>query len=114
MSKFLWPILPVLSFCIQPIMNFEEFESSLNGDNPPAELSPYLTALWHERRGDWNKAHEIVQEINSANAAWVHAYLHRREGDNSNARYWYGTAGKSFPANSSLDEEWESLVRELL
>ncbi len=95
-------------------MSFEEFESSLSWDNPSAELSPYLTALWHERRGDWNKAHEIVQDINSANAAWIHAYLHRKEGDESNARYWYSIAGKSFPGSLSSDEEWESLVKRLL
>lgn len=95
-------------------MNFETFEASLTEAHPPAELSPYLTALWHEKQGKWDQAHEIVQDINTATAAWIHAYLHRKEGDEGNARYWYGNASKSFPAGQSLDEEWEALVKALL
>lgn len=95
-------------------MNFEAFVASLKDDNPPAEISPYLIALWHEKHGDWKKAHETVQEINTANAAWVHAYLHRKEGDEGNAGYWYRNASKPFPSGPSLDEEWESLVKSLL
>ena len=96
------------------MMTFEEFQSSLTAAHSPAELSPYLTALWHDRQGDWDKAHEIVQEISTAEASWIHAYLHRKEGDESNARYWYRTAGRSFPAGQSLDEEWANLAKELL
>lgn len=95
-------------------MTFEEFETSLIEENVPAALSPYLTALWREKRGDWSAAHEIVQELNTATAAWIHAYLHRREGDESNARYWYRQADQAFPASQSLDEEWESLAKTLL
>lgn len=95
-------------------MTYAEFIESLQRPQVPADLSPYLTALWHERRNDWNQAHEMVQEIETATAARVHAYLHRREGDDSNARYWYGRAGHSFPSDQTLDEEWESLARELL
>lgn len=95
-------------------MNLDEFESSLAGDSPPRDLSPYLTALWRERKGDWTSAHEIVQEIEDDSAAWVHAYLHRREGDEGNARYWYRRAGRPFPAGRSLDEEWFDLVGALL
>ena len=94
-------------------MTYEEFQSSLTAAHSPAELSPYLTALWHDRQGDWNKAHEIVQEINTDTAARIHAYLHRKEGDESNAGYWYRTAKRSFPVGQTLDEEWEALVREL-
>lgn len=94
-------------------MNFEEFENSLTDNQPPATLSPYLTALWHERQGDWNKAHEIVQDINTETAARIHAYLHRREGDESNAGYWYRTARRPFPTGQTLDEEWKALVKEL-
>ncbi|HZS09840.1 MAG TPA: hypothetical protein VFD58_33750 [Blastocatellia bacterium] len=95
-------------------MTFEEFEAALTSDQPPASLTPYLVALWHEKRGDWTTAHKIVQDIDDSRAAWVHAYLHRREGDEGNAQYWYRRAGKSFPAGQSLDEEWESLTRQLL
>ena len=95
-------------------MTFTEFQASLAQTAPPAGLSPYLTALWHEAHGQWDTAHEIVQEINSANAAWVHAYLHRKEGDDGNARYWYRTANRHFPANQTLDEEWRDIVQALL
>ncbi len=95
-------------------MNFEMFEASLTEAHPPAELSPCLTALWHEKQGHWDQAHEIVQEINTATAAWIHAYLHRKEGDEGNARYWYRNANRTFPAGQSLDDEWESLVKALL
>ncbi|QQS48207.1 MAG: hypothetical protein IPM66_06085 [Acidobacteriota bacterium] len=95
-------------------MNLDQFESSLASDAPPAVASPYLTALWHEKKGDWKRAHEIVQEIEDERAALVHAYLHRREGDEDNARYWYRRARKSFPAGVSLDQEWQDLVADLL
>ncbi len=98
-------------------MTFNQFEASLTGGpsaEPPDELSLSLVALWHDARGDWTTAHEIVQDIDSQTAARVHAYLHRKEGDESNARYWYGAAGKPFPGKQSLQEEWRSLVEELL
>ena len=91
-----------------------EFEASLKDPHPPAELSPLLAALWHERRGDWTTAHEIVQELNDRGAARIHAYLHRKEGDESNARYWYRQAGTSFPTGQSLDQEWETLTDDFL
>jgi len=72
-----------------------------------------LTALWYDAKGDWNKSHKITQDINGTNAAWVHAYLHRKEGDSGNASYWYSRAGKSF-SNKSLEEEWEEIVEALL
>jgi DNA-directed RNA polymerase specialized sigma24 family protein len=99
-------------------MTFAQFESSLNQQQPPEglaeELSPYLTALWREKRGDWDAAHEIVQDISTKTAAHLHAYLHRREGDESNARYWYRQAGVVFPSGLTLDEEWRDLVARLL
>jgi hypothetical protein len=99
-------------------MTFAEFESSLNQQQPPdglaEESSPYLTALWRDKLGDWDAAHEIVQDISTKTAARIHAYLHRREGDESNARYWYGQAGEAFPSGQTLDEEWRSLVERLL
>jgi hypothetical protein len=95
-------------------MNFDQFESSLNRQQPPEELSPYLTALWRDKRGDWVAAHEIVQDISTKTAARLHAYLHRKEGDESNARYWYRQAGEPFPSGQTLDEEWRDLVERLL
>jgi hypothetical protein len=76
-------------------------------------VSPLLAALWHERRGDWTRAHEIAQEIDDETGAWVHAYLHRREGDESNAAYWYRRAGKPI-ARAGLDDEWRAIVEALL
>jgi hypothetical protein len=94
-------------------VNFAEFEASLNGSAPPPGAPGALAALWHERRGDWNRAHEIAQDIAASAGSWVHAYLHRREGDQSNAAYWYRQAGKPV-ARGSLDEEWRAIVEALL
>jgi hypothetical protein len=69
--------------------------------------------LWHERKGNWDRAHRIVQDAETAEAAWVHAYLHRREGDLANARYWYRRAGRD-EATGPLDSEWTNLVDALL
>jgi hypothetical protein len=89
------------------------FERSLSNTTPPRGLSRLLAALWHERRGDWQQAHEIAQAIDDAEGAWVHAYLHRREGDRSNAAYWYRRAGQPV-ASGGLDEEWRVIVSALL
>ena len=75
-------------------MLFEEFRSSLCSERPSGDVPPLLAALWWEAKGDWAKAHEIAQEIDSPDGAWVHAYLHRKEGDEGNAGYWYRRAGK--------------------
>lgn len=93
-------------------MNFQEFQESLARENPPAASSAPLKALWLDARGRWDDAHQAVQDDESREAAWVHAYLHRKEGDLSNARYWYARAGRP-AADTGLDEEWESLAREL-
>jgi hypothetical protein len=95
-------------------MTFDEFTESLINNTPPAGLSPYLTALWHEKRGDWNTAHELVQDIETREAAAIHAYLHRREGDVGNAQYWYARAKRPAKLDLALNEEWEKLVQELL
>ncbi len=95
-------------------MKFEEFKKSLENDaQPPADLPPYLQALWHDARGDWDRAHRLAQDVESADGAWVHAYLHRKEGDLSNARYWYHRSGKP-EFRGTLDREWEQIVRALL
>ena len=94
-------------------MTLAEFEASLTQPAPPSELPPLIQALWYERHGDWTRAHEITQDIDSDDAPWVHAYLHRSEGDLSNARYWYRRAGKA-SATGSLEDEWRVIVKALL
>jgi hypothetical protein len=93
-------------------MNLADFKKSLHSPAPPA-VSSYLQALWYDGKGDWEKAHTIIQDINDQTAAWVHAYLHRKEGDTGNADYWYNRAGRKRPG-ISLEEEWEKIVSELL
>lgn len=89
-----------------------EFHASLSADAPPVGLTPALEALWYAAKGDWAKAHDITQPGGSE-LDWVHAYLHRVEGDLSNAGYWYRRAGK--PASSEpLDQEWTALVQTFL
>jgi hypothetical protein len=94
-------------------MNLSEFKSSLQSGEPPEGIGGCLTALWYDGKNDWKSAHEIAQDIDTPNGAWVHAYLHRREGDPGNARYWYSRAGKSMPAYA-LEKEWEEMVSILL
>ena len=86
--------------------------STLSNEKPDARLSPPLAALWWAAKGDWDAAHKIVQDESDANSAWVHAYLHRVEGDLSNAGYWYRQAGKPV-AKDSLHAEWENIVTTL-
>ncbi len=95
-------------------MDFETFLNSLEDSHPPAGLDDRLRALWLERKGDWDAAHRIVQSLSDREAARIHAYLHRVEGDHGNARYWHQRAGTRFPEHQSLDEEWETLVRRAL
>ncbi len=90
-----------------------DYNQSLSNDAPPSDLSPPLEALWWAKKGDWDKAHRLVQDEASGHAAWVHAYLHRVEGDLGNARYWYGQAGKP-PASGDLAAEWTAIVEALL
>jgi hypothetical protein len=90
-----------------------EFSATLASSAPPAGLAPPLAALWWAAKGDWERAHKLVQDDEGRDAAWVHAYLHRVEGDLPNARYWYGVAGKPAAAGG-LDAEWTSIVAALL
>lgn len=95
-------------------MNFNEFKSTLQQQaHPPKGLNRLLEALWYEAKGDWNKAHLLAQEVHTRDGAWVHGYLHLREGDSSNASYWYHQANQSMPA-TSLEEEWARIAKELL
>lgn len=72
-----------------------------------------LKALWHDARGEWDKAHDLAQDVNNKDGSWIHAYLHRKEGDRSNAQYWYHRANQKMPAYS-LEQEWEELVNVFL
>lgn len=90
-----------------------DFKESLNASEPPEGLSPQLMSLWYDGKGDWHQAHAQVDHLNDQPSAWVHAYLHRKEGDIFNADYWYNRAKKVRP-KVSLADEWESLVVALL
>jgi hypothetical protein len=94
-------------------MTFVEFQQSLSHTTPPSGLSEALTAMWHDGRGDWARAHDVAQEIDDETGAWIHAYLHRKEGDEGNAHYWYRRARKQ-PASGALDAEWQQIVNALL
>lgn len=88
-----------------------EFKDSVSESQPPAGINEHEEALWHAGKGEWDKAHQIVQDMNDRLSARIHAYLHRQEGDLSNARYWYERAGIQMPA-VNLDKEWEMLVED--
>ena len=94
-------------------MNVAQFKASLSATAPAPQLGAPLAALWWAARGDWDQAHRIVQDEETSQAAWVHAYLHRVEGDIGNAGYWYRRAGKP-TATSSLEAEWEAIASALL
>jgi len=94
-------------------MTPSEFKRSLSGKKPPAGLSPALTALWWAGKDVWDKAHDIVMSEEGSDCAWVHAYLHRVEGDRDNARYWYRQARRE-PATAELALEWTAIVAALL
>ena len=94
-------------------MDFETFNKSLSAAAPPAGVTIYLQSLWYDGKGDWEQAHTIIQDIEDKTASWIHAYLHRKEGDKWNAQYWYTKAGKPMPSNT-LQQEWEGMVKALL
>jgi hypothetical protein len=95
-------------------MTFNEFVDAVaSGDAPAANLPATLVSLWWDRKGDWDRAHSIAQEIPTTQGSAVHAYLHREEGVMWNADYWYRRAGRPRP-RVSLEAEWESLVHEML
>ncbi len=97
-------------------MSFAEFQRSIAGAGaPPEGASVALQALWHDARGDWDRAHTCAQEDGGRDGAWVHAYLHRKEGDLGNAGYWYARACRPVPAvDVTLAAEWEEITRALL
>ena len=93
---------------------YEVFMKSLDYGVCPGGLDPGLQALWYDAKGAWDTAHEIVQARDDVMASRIHAYLHRKEGDEGNARYWHRRAGTVLTEDLSLEAEWEALVRELI
>ncbi|TBH76335.1 hypothetical protein [Aquirufa nivalisilvae] len=85
------------------------FKETLKLSSPPSNFNLILQSLWYDAKGDWDKAHAQVDQLNDRESAWVHAYLHRKEGDLWNADYWYTRAKQSRPS-ISLEQEWENLV----
>jgi hypothetical protein len=90
-------------------MDFKTFHESLSSEAVPRGLSPALAGFWWDAKGDWTRAHESAQQDEGTDGAWVHAYLHRKEGDSSNASYWYARAGK-VPAKGSFEDEWNRIA----
>lgn len=95
------------------MIGFEEFLAWKAGGSVPDDISPLLQALLLDAAGDWDNAHRIAQGEGSEDGSWVHAYLHRVEGDLGNASYWYRSAGKTMP-KMSVDEEWEYIAMALI
>ena len=94
-------------------MTLEEFTQLIASQDCPPSLSFALQSLWYDKLGDWHQAHNIVQDAGDSDSAWVHAYLHRKEGDLSNARYWY-RRGRQPEFTAALEQEWEHIVTKLL
>ena len=93
-------------------MTIDEFRATLGAPDVPPVSAP-LQALWYDAKGDWDRAHTVAQDVDDATGAWVHAYLHRKEGDLGNAAYWYRRAGQPVAADA-LDAEWNRIVCALL
>jgi len=94
-------------------MQFDEFINSTKEDDPPQSLSEPLQAMWYARKGDWETAHNIAQSISTELGSWIHAYLHRVEGDLDNAGYWYRRANH-LPHSGSTDAEADEIINSIL
>ena len=94
-------------------MTVDEFRQTLTAAEPPAGTTQALQALWWDAKGDWTKAHESAQQDGGRGGSWVHAYLHRKEGDQANAAYWYSRASRPL-SRDPLEKEWGRIVTELL
>jgi hypothetical protein len=94
-------------------MDIETFRQSLAQAEPPPDIGLAAQGLWWDAKGDWDAAHHCAQEQDDRAGAWVHAYLHRKEGDDSNAAYWYSRAGRR-SSQATLEEEWEEIAVALL
>ena len=93
--------------------SFEEFLKTRQNDHPPEEWPKGLQALWYDAKGNWNASHDIAQDLPSESGYWIHAYLHRKEGDQFNANYWYRMANRPYP-NLSLEQEFKLLVEYII
>jgi hypothetical protein len=94
-------------------MTLAELKASVSDPTPPRSLSRPLLALWHDAKGEWDAAHKVAQDIDDEDGAWIHAYLHRKEGDAGNAAYWYRRAEKPV-SRLSLPDEWDEIAGDLL
>jgi len=94
-------------------MTLEEFKKAIKNKKKPEKLDPHLEAMYEDAIGNWDGAHDIAQNISNKLGSLIHAYLHRKEGDNWNANYWYNQAGRKMP-NISLEQEWNAICFELL
>ncbi|HET8735600.1 MAG TPA: hypothetical protein VFM69_03275 [Pricia sp.] len=93
--------------------NYGDFKISLQSSQPPYDWPEALKSLWHDAKGDWKASHDIAQDMHNDLGSWIHAYLHRKEGDASNAGYWYRRAKKEFP-EISLEEEHREITEYVL
>ena len=93
-------------------MDIKTFKASTKKNKPPTDISPCLEAMWYQAKGNWEEAHSLAQSEKSPAGSWVHAFLHRVEGDLGNAAYWYCLADRSV-CTSRLDDEWEEIVAAL-
>jgi hypothetical protein len=98
------------------MQTLEEFENSVDAnDQPPAGLSPELESLWLTKKERWHPAHDIAQDIHTELGSWIHALLHRIEGDLGNAAYWYSRAGRpAIRSKGGIDEEWREITQYVL
>lgn len=94
------------------MISFDDFQKSLQLDDVPVEFLPIEKALWWAKHGNWEKAHDLAQEISTESGSWLHAILHRWEGDISNAKYWYLLANRQFP-EISVEKEIDEMIKEL-
>ena len=94
-------------------MTYDEFILTIENDELPSHFPVYIQALWYDAKNDWPKAHSLIDSLDDRNSCLVHAYLHRKEGDLSNADYWYRRAHKTLP-ELSLQEEWKNITMDLL
>lgn len=110
------PLVTGFHVMLNPCMTANELaHSAANDPTAPDGLSPVAKTLWFARAGQWDAAHDLCQDLPGVAGSWIHAYLHREEGDDSNAAYWYSRAGKRMPASSlMLDEEWLQIAESLL
>jgi len=112
-NRHAWEFTPQRSkVLLRQTMNLHHFQSTLSQDQPPRDLSSALQSLWWDAKGNWTKAHALVDELETPEGMAVHAYLHRKEGEDWNADYWYKRAGRQYRRNS-LNEEWKALVEGL-